>query len=166
MAPALARIRDVWMATGQDGLPKILPLEQYAEGLYRDIRRDGVLFASAAGVALFIACLGLFGLAAFVAEQRTREIGIRKVLGATTAQVVRLLLWQFSKPVLWANLIAWPVVWWLMRRWLDGFSARVALEPWLFAAGGAFTLAVTLATVGTHAVLVARRPPVAALRHE
>lgn len=166
MAGALAGIRDLWVATGQEGLPKILPLEQYAEGLYRDIMREGVLFASAAGVALLIACIGLFGMASFMAEQRTKEIGIRKVLGATTGQIARLLLWQFSRPVLWANLIAWPVVWWLMRGWLAGFSDHVPLDPWLFLAGGAFTLLVTLATVGGQAFLVARRPPVAALRYE
>jgi len=166
MAQGIAGIRNLWVATGQEGLPRILPLEQYAEGLYRDVMRESVLLAVAAGVALLIACIGLYGMASFIAEQRTKEIGIRKVLGATTGQIVRLLLWQFSRPVLVANLIAWPVVWWLMRRWLDGFSARVPLEPWLFLAGGAFTLAVTLATVGTQAVLVARRPPVAALRYE
>ncbi len=166
MAQGLTKIRDLWIATGQEGLPKILPLDQYAEGLYRDLVREGVVFAAAAGIALFIACIGLFGMASFMAEQRTKEIGIRKVLGATTGQVAGLLLWQFSRPVLWANLIAWPIVWWLMRRWLAGFSAHVPLDPWLFLAGGAFTLVVTLATVGIQAVRVARRPPVAALRYE
>jgi putative ABC transport system permease protein len=166
MREAMARIQDVWIATGQEGLPKMLPLEQYAEGLYRDIQREGVLLAIAAGIALAIACIGLFGMASFMAEQRTKEIGIRKALGATTGQVARLLLWQFTRPVLWANLIAWPVVWWLMSRWLAGFSAHVPLEPWLFLAGGAFTLVVTLATVGGQAFLVARRSPVTALRYE
>ena len=166
MAGPLAGIRNLWVATGQQGLPKILPLEQYAEGLYRDILREGILFALAAAVALFIACIGLFGMASFMAEQRTKEIGIRKVLGATTGQIARLLLWQFSRPVLWANLIAWPIVWWLMSRWLAGFSAHVPLDPLLFLAGGAFTLLVTLATVGGQALLVARRSPVAALRYE
>jgi putative ABC transport system permease protein len=163
---ATARIRKLWIATGQEGIPKILPIEQYAAGLTREIVREGVLFAIAAGIALFIACIGLFGMAAFVAEQRTKEIGIRKVLGATTTQVARLLLWQFSRPVLVANLIAWPVVWWLMRRWLAGFSAHVPLEPWPFLAGGILTTFVSLATVGGHAILVARRPPVEALRYE
>jgi putative ABC transport system permease protein len=166
MARGIARIRELWIATGQDGQPVVLPLEQYAESLYRDIAREGVLFALAAGVALFIACIGLFGMASFMAEQRTKEIGIRKVLGATTGQVARLLLWQFSKPVLWANLVAWPVVCWLMSRWLAGFSSHVPLDPLLFVAGSAFTLAVTFATVGGQAVMVARRPPVAALRYE
>ncbi|HEX8217245.1 MAG TPA: FtsX-like permease family protein, partial [Allosphingosinicella sp.] len=166
MEERIARIRDLWIATGQEGLPNILPLGQYAEGLYRDVMREGVIFAAAAGVALFIACIGLFGMASFMAEQRTKEIGLRKALGATTGQVARLLLWQFSRPVLWANLIAWPIVWWLMRRWLAGFTAHVPLDPLLFLAGGAFTLLVTLATVGTQAFLVARRPPIEALRYE
>jgi putative ABC transport system permease protein len=162
----MTRIQEVWIATGQEGLPRMLPLVQYAETLYVDIEREGALLALAAGVALVIACIGLFGMASFMAEQRTKEIGIRKVLGATTGQIARLLLWQFTRPVLWANLIAWPIVWWLMRRWLRGFSEHVALEPWLFLAGGAFTLAVTLATVGGQAFLVARRSPVTALRYE
>ena len=166
VAAVSAGIRDLWIGTGQPGLPDILPLQVYAENLYRDIRREGTLFAAAAAIALFIACLGLFGMASFMAEQRTKEIGIRKALGATTRQITLLLLWQFSRPVLWANLIAWPVVWWLMSHWLAGFSEHAPLRPWLFLAGGAFTLAVTLATVAGHALMVARKPPVAALRYE
>jgi putative ABC transport system permease protein len=166
MAQAITAIRELWLATGQPGLPKYLPLDLYAASLYRDIMREGVLFAIAAGIALFIACIGLFGMASFMAEQRTKEIGIRKAMGATTFQVAGLLLWQFLKPVLWANLIAWPVVWWLMRRWLADFAYHVPLDPWPFLAGGAFTLVITLATVAGQAWLVARRPPVEALRYE
>ncbi|HEX8670210.1 MAG TPA: ABC transporter permease [Allosphingosinicella sp.] len=166
MANALAGIRDVWLATGQEGLPKMLPLEVYATGLYREIVREGVIFAIAAGVTLLIACIGLFGMASFMAEQRTKEIGIRKALGASTRQVATLLLWQFSRPVVWANLIAWPIVWLLMSRWLSGFAYHVPLQPWPFLAGGVLTLAITLATVGGQAFLVARRPPATALRYE
>ena len=166
MANATAAIGELWMATGQAGLPKILPLSLYAASLYREIMREGILFAMAAGVALFIACIGLFGMASFMAEQRTKEIGVRKAMGATTGQVATLLLWRFLKPVLWANLIAWPIVWWLMHRWLTGFAYHAPLDLWPFLAGGAFTLVITLATVAGQAVLVARRPPVAALRYE
>jgi len=166
MADVMAEIGKVWMTTGQPGLPKIVPLSVYAASLYRDIMREGILFAIATGVALFIACIGLFGMAFFVAEQRTKEIGIRKAMGATTGQVAALLLWQFLTPVLWANLIAWPIVWWLLRRWLVGFAYHVPLTIWLFLAGGAVTLAVTLVTVAGQALLVARRPPVVALRYE
>ena len=76
---------------------------------------------------MIVACLGLFGLAAFTAERRTKEIGIRKVLGARTRDIVRLLAWQFSKPVIIANLIAWPVAWWVMRDWLN--TLRRAHRP-------------------------------------
>jgi putative ABC transport system permease protein len=80
-------------------------------------------FAGFAVLAVIVACLGLFGLAAFTAERRTKEIGIRKVLGARSRDIVRLLAWQFSKPVIIANLIAWPVAWWVMRDWLNDFDA-------------------------------------------
>ena len=86
-------------------------------------------FAGFALLAVIVACLGLFGLAAFTAERRTKEIGIRKVLGARTRDIVRLLAWQFSKPVIIANLIAWPVAWWLMRDWLNSFDARIDARP-------------------------------------
>ena len=87
------------------------------------------IFAAFALLAVVIGCLGLFGLAAFTAERRTKEIGIRKVLGARTRDIVRLLVWQFSRPVIIANLIAWPVAWWLMRDWLNSFDERITLGP-------------------------------------
>ena len=108
----------------------------------------------------------MFGLAAFTAERRTKEIGIRKVLGARTRDIVRLLVWQFSRPVLIANLIAWPVAWWLMRDWLNGFDTRIALGPTPFAVAGALTLGIALATVAGHAIRVARTNPINALRYE
>src|SRR3546814_10910267 len=86
-------------------------------------------FAAFALLAVIVACLGLFGLAAFTAERRTKEIGIRKVMGARSRDIVRLLAWPFSKPVIIANLIAWPVAWWAMRDWLNSFDARIDLGP-------------------------------------
>ncbi|WP_066825289.1 ABC transporter permease [Sphingomonas mali] len=126
----------------------------------------GELFAAFAILAVVIGCLGLFGLAAFTAARRTKEIGIRKVLGARTLDIVRLLVWQFSRPVLIANLIAWPVAWWLMRDWLNGFDTRIALGPTPFAVAGALTLGIALATVAGHAIRVARTNPINALRYE
>ena len=117
-------------------------------------------------VAAVLASLGLFGLAASIAEGRTREIGIRKALGADTSDIIRLLLWQFSRPVLWANLIAWPVAAWAMQHWLQGFAYHVTLALWLFPAAGGLALAIALLTVCTHSILVARAQPVAALRYE
>jgi putative ABC transport system permease protein len=117
---------------------------------------------------ILVACLGLYGLAAFTAARRTREIGIRKVLGASVADIVRLLLWQFSKPVVWANLIAWPLSAWMMMRWLEGFPVRIdawVLLPFCILAGLA-TLLVAWITVGGHTARVARAKPVRALRYE
>jgi putative ABC transport system permease protein len=113
-----------------------------------------------------IGCLGLYALAAFAAERRTKEIGIRKVLGARTRDIVRLLLWQFSKPVVIANLIAWPVAWWVMRDWLNGFQDRISLNPALFIGAGLAALAIAAATTAGHAVRVARSNPINALRYE
>ena len=123
-------------------------------------------FAAFAGLAIVVACLGLYGLAAFTAERRTREIGIRKVLGARTIDIVRLLVWQFSRPVLIANIIAWPVAWWLMRDWLNGFSARIDLGPQWFIGAGLLAALIAAVTIIGHAMKVARSSPAEALRYE
>jgi putative ABC transport system permease protein len=123
-------------------------------------------FAGFALLAVVVACLGLFGLAAFTAERRTKEIGIRKVLGARSRDIVRLLAWQFSKPVIIANLIAWPVAWWVMRDWLNGFEARIDLGPTPFLVAGALALVIALGTIAGHAFKVARSNPIHALRYE
>ena len=129
-------------------------------------RARGMLFAGFASLAVVIACLGLYSLAAFATERRTKEIGIRKVLGARVHDIVRLLVWQFSKPVVLANLIAWPAAWWAMRDWLNGFDARIALTPGPFVLAGLMALAIAVATVAGHALRVARLSPIHALRHE
>src|SRR6202008_3064500 len=101
-------------------------------------------FAGFAILAVIVGCLGLFGLAAFTAERRTKEIGIRKVLGASTGRIVQLLVWQVSRPVLIANLIAWPIAWWVMRDWLNTFDARIALGPVPFVAAGLLALLIAV----------------------
>ena len=100
--------------------------------LYQSDERQGRIFAIFVGIAIFIASLGLFGLAAFTASRRTKEIGIRKVFGARVRDVVLLLLWQFSIPVLVANLIAWPIAWYYLHGWLEGFVYRITLNPLYF----------------------------------
>jgi putative ABC transport system permease protein len=140
--------------------------DQYTQTLYRDLERQSTLFSLFAAIALLLAGLGLFGLAAFTVERRTREIGIRKALGAATGDVLRLLLWQFARPVLWANLITWPLAAWLMTRWLETFAYHIDLPLWLFPATGLATLTIALLTVSVHSILVARAKPVAALRYE
>ena len=124
------------------------------------------MFGAFSILAVIIGCLGLFGLAAFTAERRTKEIGIRKVLGARTRDIVRLLVWQFSRPVIVANVIAWPVAWWMMRDWLNGFDQRITLGPTPFIMAGAIALGIAIATVVGHALKVARANPIHALRYE
>jgi putative ABC transport system permease protein len=124
------------------------------------------MFATFSILAVIIGCLGLFGLAAFTAERRTKEIGIRKVLGARTQDIVRLLVWQFSRPVIIANLIAWPIAWWMMRDWLNGFDQRIALGPTPFVTAALVALTIAIITVVGHAMKVARANPIHALRYE
>jgi putative ABC transport system permease protein len=139
--------------------------ERVAE-LYEGEQARTRLFAGFALVAAFVACLGLYGLAAFTAERRTKEIGIRKVFGARVSDIVGLLVWQFSKPVVLANLIAWPAAWWAMRDWLNTFDARIALTPGPFVMAGLIALAIAVFTVAGHAIRVARTNPIHALRYE
>jgi putative ABC transport system permease protein len=160
------RIEAVWK-----GLAPDLPFEaRFSEDIVAELydaeAARAQIFAGFALLAIVIGCLGLFGLAAFTAERRTKEIGIRKVLGARTQDIVRLLVWQFSKPVVIANLIAWPVAWWAMRDWLNGFDTRVDLNPGLFVAAGALAMAIAAVTIVGHALKVARSNPVVALRYE
>ena len=160
------RIEQVWRR-----LFPTLPFEaDYADdrlaAFYQSDEARGQTFASFSVLAVAIACLGLFGLAAFTAERRTKEIGIRKVFGARTRDIVQLLAWQFSKPVIVANLIAWPAAWWVMRDWLNNFDARIALTPGPFLLAGFLALAIALGTIAGHAFNVARMNPIHALRYE
>jgi putative ABC transport system permease protein len=162
----LAAIDRVWRLSGPPKPMTRFFLDEHMQNLYLDMVRQGQVFAIFAGLAVLIASFGLFGLSAFTAEQRTKEIGIRKAMGADTRDILHLLLWQFAKPVLWANLIAWPVAGYLMHRWLQGFAYRIALSPWLFLAASGLALGIALLTVLLHSWLVARAKPVTALRYE
>lgn len=130
--------------------------------------RQAKMFAAFSMLAVIVACLGLYGLASFAAEQRTKEIGIRKVLGATVRDIVQLLVWQFSRPVLVANAIAWPVGWYLMSGWLEGFQYRLdGSFIWIMAAtAGAVALLIAWLTVAGRAIHVAQANPIHALRYE
>jgi putative ABC transport system permease protein len=119
-----------------------------------------------AGIAIIIASLGLYGLAAFNLERRIKEIGIRKVLGADTSDIVRLVAWQFSRPVLVANLIAWPVTWFAIHEWLSGFAYRIDLTILPFLVTAIVALILAIVTVGSQAMNVARSNPVNALKYE
>lgn len=133
---------------------------------YQREEAEATMFAAFSLLAIVIGCLGLYGLASFSAERRTKEIGIRKVLGARVRDVVGLLVWDFSKPVLVANLIAWPAAWFLMRDWLDAFPHRIDLSPVFFTAAGVAALLIAWVTVAGHAARAARANPIRALRYE
>jgi len=139
--------------------------DDYAQS-YSRFERMGKLLRWFSVLAVFIACLGLFGLAAFLAEQRRKEIGIRKVLGASEGQVIRLLSQEFAKWVLLANLIAWPAAYFASRSWLQKFPYRTGIPLDLFVLAGAAALAIALLTVSGQAWKAARRNPGEALRYE
>lgn len=129
---------------------------------------QATMFAAFSGLAIFIACLGLYGLASFTADRRTKEIGIRKVMGASVFDVVKLLVWQFSKPVIIANLIAWPISFYAMNIWLESFVYRIEV---FFIIGfcllaGITALIIAWGTVASNSMRVARANPIKALRYE
>ncbi len=162
----LSAIDRLWKSTGSKDPINRNFLDERIQIMYLAMLREAQLFGVFAAVAVVLACLGLLGLAASVAELRTHEIGIRKALGADTGDIIQMLLRQFARPVLGANLIAWPVAAGAMRDWLHSFAYHVDLALWLFPAAGGLALVIALLTVSSQSVLVARAKPVAALRYE
>lgn len=134
--------------------------------LYDTEQRTGKIFISFAALAIFIACLGLFGLVTFAAEQRTKEIGIRKVLGASTGNIVGMLSRDFLKLVIIAALIALPLAGWMMSKWLQAFAYRTSIGWWIFVGAGIVAIVIALATVSFQAVKAALANPVKSLRTE
>jgi putative ABC transport system permease protein len=136
--------------------------------MYADVQRMGRIFTSFAMLAIIIACLGLFALAAFMAEQRSREIGIRKVLGASIANITRLLSLDFVKLVFIAILIASPISWWAMNKWLQDFnpSNRISISWWMFALAGIMAIVIAICTVSYQSIKAALMNPVKSLKAE
>ena len=141
-------------------------LDELFEEQYKSEMTIGKLISYFAGLAIFISCLGLFGLALFTAEQRTKEIGIRKVLGASVTNIVAILSTDFLKLVLLANVIAWPIAWWAMHNWLQNFAFKADLGLWIFVLAGVGTLLLAMLTVSFQAVRSAVANPVQSLRSE
>ena len=141
-------------------------LDENIDRMYRTDQRMGKIINSFTILALFIACLGLFGMASFTAQQRTKEIGIRKVLGATVPEITFSLVKEFSKWVLLANLIAWPLAYFTMNRILQAYAYRISLGIWIFLAAGAAALIIAVATVSYQAIKAALTNPVETLRYE
>lgn len=141
-------------------------LDDRFQETYKAEQNIGRILGIFAGLTIFVACLGLFGLATFTAEQRTREIGIRKVLGANTAGIVALLSKEFLRLVVLAFGIAAPLAWWMMNRWLQDFAYRVSIGWWIFVLAAALALLITLATVSFRAIRAAMANPINSLRSE
>jgi putative ABC transport system permease protein len=159
-------IQRVWKDTGNVRPIQLTFYDQTRRTQYLDIIIQGALIGTCAAAAIAIACLGLFALSAMAAERRTKEIGIRKALGATTGNVLGLLMWQFTIPVLWAIVIALPVGYFLMQIWLQGYVYRVDQPLWLFGVAALAALAIAWITVSFQTFMVARAKPVSALRYE
>jgi len=134
--------------------------------LYQFEEKLGRIFSIFAALAIFIACLGLFGLAAYAAEQRVKEIGIRKVLGATVSGLAGLLSKDFLKLIVVANILAWPLAWFAMNRWLEDFAYRIEIGWWVFVLSGGLALLIAILTVSYQAIRAALSNPIEALRYE
>ena len=133
---------------------------------YRDDEKLGIILSNFSVLAILIACLGLFGLAFFTVEKRTKEIGIRKALGASVFSIILFLLKEFTKLILLANVIAWPIAYFTMNRWLQNYAYRIEIGLSAFALAGLIVLVIALLAVGYQAIKAARANPVDALRYE
>jgi ABC-type antimicrobial peptide transport system permease subunit len=165
-AQALALAEKAWKQWFPDRPFKYTFLDDDFNRLYRAEQQAGILFNLFAGIAIFIACLGLFGLATFMATQRTKEIGIRKVLGATVLSITGLLAKDFLKLVLLAILISIPIAYYFMEKWLADFAYRIELQGWVFALAGAAAIVLAVITVGVQSIRAALLNPVKSLRSE
>jgi putative ABC transport system permease protein len=141
-------------------------LNQKFDELYKTDLRQQTIIIVFSGLAIFIACLGLFGLASFTAAKRIKEIGVRKVLGSTTQGIVVLLSKDLLKPVLFATIIAIPAGYYAMNIWLQNFAYRIALDWWIFVLAALVTIVIALITVSIKAVKAAIANPVKSLRTE
>ena len=162
----MAQLEKVFHQNVPNGAFEYTFLDQYVQRLYAGEQRTATIVLCFSALAIFIACLGLFGLAAFMAEQRTKEIGIRKVLGASVASLAVLLSANFLRLVLVSIVIASPVAWWLMNKWLQDFAYRITVSWWIFPLAGAIAVMVALATISFQAVKAAVANPVNSLKRE
>ncbi|MDP8200564.1 MAG: ABC transporter permease [Candidatus Tenebribacter burtonii] len=141
-------------------------LQDDLDSLYISDRQTARILTSFAILAIFISCLGLLGLSTFLTEQRTKEIGIRKVLGSSVSQIIHLLTIDFTKWVIISNLIAWPIAYYLLQKWMNSFPYKIGLNVWYFIMAGFLTLLIALTTISAQAIKAANSNPVKALKYE
>ncbi|MEO8763755.1 MAG: ABC transporter permease [Ginsengibacter sp.] len=162
----LAQVESKWKTMASSQPFNYSFMDEDFNNIYKSEQQTGKIFISFAGLAIFIACLGLFGLVTYAAEQRTKEIGIRKVLGASVSTIVSMLSKDFLKLIIIAAFIAFPVSWWAMNSWLQHFAYRISIAWWVFAVAGSTALVIALFTIGVQAVKAAIANPVKSLRTE
>lgn len=162
----LANLKKQWSQLAPDAPFTYSFLDERFNDTYRTEQKIGQILGLFAGLTIFVACLGLFGLATFMAEQRTKEIGVRKVLGASVTSIVALLSKDFLKLVGMAIVLSTPVAWYVMDRWLQDFAYRIDLAWWVFALAGLLAVGIALATVSFQSVKAALMNPVKSLRSE
>jgi putative ABC transport system permease protein len=163
---AIERVRTLWKKFAPNAPFEYAFLDSNFEEKMETERKIGLLFLLFTVLAILIACLGLLGLATFISEQRTKEIGIRKVLGATTQGLVALLNRDFIRLVLLANVLAWPVVGLLLKLWLGQFAYHITIPWWVFPVSGLATLLIAFLSVSVQAIRAAQGNPVDSLRNE
>ncbi|MFT3910738.1 MAG: ABC transporter permease [Ferruginibacter sp.] len=162
----LATIENKWNGFSPNQKLSYSFMDDDFDAMYRSEQRIGSIFISFSLLAIFIACLGLFGLATYAAEQRIKEIGIRKVLGASTSRIIRILSFDFIKLVIISILIASPLAWWFMHNWLQDFAYRTNIQWWVIAGAGSVALLIAFVTTSFQAVRAAFANPVESLRSE
>ncbi len=162
----LKTVETSWTSTFPDFVFRYEFLDEALDNFYRNEERFFVLFRLLAGIALFIGCLGLYGVVAFMAESRTKEVGIRKTLGASTLHIFGLFSVDFLKLVLVALIIASPVAWYVMTAWLQDFEYKISIEWWMFAGAGLLAVGIALLTVSFQSMKAALTNPVKSLRSE
>ncbi len=160
----LAAIADIWRRSGASRPLELSFLDRYIADLHQDIARLAHVLGALTGTGLVVACLGLLALSTYSAQRRTREIGIRKALGAGSDAIARLMLWDLLRPLLWATVLAWPLAFYFMDRWLKAFVYRIDLSPWMFVGASAAALAIAIVTILPQVLRVCRGRAVEALR--
>jgi putative ABC transport system permease protein len=166
ISQSIASVKKIWDANVKTRPFQYSFLDETYAGLYKSEMNFKTIFFYITFIAIFIACLGLFGLSSFITEQRTKEIGIRKVLGASVSGIVGMLSKDFVKLILIAALIAFPVSWWAMHKWLQDFVYRIDIGWWVFAAAAVVALLIALITISSQAIKAAIANPVKSLRTE
>ena len=162
----ISDIKDKWDAYNAGAPFSYYFLDDQFANLYKGEEQTGQIFTSFAVIAIVIACLGLFGLAAFVIRQRVKEIGIRKVLGASTTSITAMLTKEFLKLIIIAALISFPITWFAMNKWLQDFAYRISIQWWVFIVAGGMALVVAAITISFQSIKAALANPVKSLRSE